>query len=496
MHVRALALLAVLTVPGWARTQDAEALQATFQKIIKKAEPSIACILVSRSEDYGRYQAAPSAVEPGQLGSFDAEKHLAKLTGDQPEAAAAIKALDLTRADHVPEAFGSGVVIDEKGLILTNAHVLRRATKIYVRLPGNRGSYADIYAADPRSDLAVLKLLKPPAELSALKIGDADKLRRGQWIVTLSNPYEPGFAKVSPTAAIGVVSNFRQFGPEIPNESESGRQPLYSFGTLLQIGSLLPPAKYVHFDSSGGALLNLDGELVGLTTALAVLQGNERTGGFALPLDRPMRRILEVLRDGKEVEYGFLGIQMPLNAAKDDPVRISDVINGGPAAAAGLHAGDYVVTIDGRPIRNHNDLLLNIGIGLAGNDVKLEVARGSFNGPRRAVTVRLAKSPVSGPVIAANRPPAIAGLRVEHASVVARQSREIPVGVAIREVLRDSPADRARLQAGKVIRRVDGRLVASPEAFYREMRKAGKTIELTVLDFSGQMEETITIENK
>src|SRR6185312_15964803 len=92
----------------------------------------------------------------------------------------AIASLDLSNPDNVPESFGSGVVIDAvQGLILTQAHVVRKATKIYVRLPGRRGSWADIHAADPRSDLAVLKLIDPPPNLKALRLGDGSKLRKG-----------------------------------------------------------------------------------------------------------------------------------------------------------------------------------------------------------------------------------------------------------------------------------------------------------------------------
>src|SRR4029077_15656670 len=101
--------------------------------------------------------------------------------------------LDLSHPDHQPEAYGSGVVLDDSGLILTNAHVIRGATKIYVRLPGNRGSYADIHASDPRSDLAVLKLIDKVADLKPLKFGDGGKLRKGQFVVSVANPFAAGF---------------------------------------------------------------------------------------------------------------------------------------------------------------------------------------------------------------------------------------------------------------------------------------------------------------
>src|SRR5207248_9895782 len=122
-----------------------------------------------------------------------------------------IEALDLSLPDTVPESFGSGVVIDAAGLILTNAHVVRDATKVYVRLPGNRGSWADVHALDPRSDLAVLKLIddKVP-DLQPIKFGDGDKVEVGDFVVSLANPYAAGFRDGNPSASWGMVSNLKR----------------------------------------------------------------------------------------------------------------------------------------------------------------------------------------------------------------------------------------------------------------------------------------------
>src|SRR5262245_47088945 len=144
--------------------KDARALQEAIEQLIEKAEPSVACVLVSRSDGYAKYRAGPSVDTPGKLGSFDARPFLQGVS--DPAVQKALYALDLSHPNHQPEAYGSGVVLDAaNGLVLTNAHVVRGATKVYVRLPGNRGSYADIHACDPRSDLAVLKLLDKVPDL-------------------------------------------------------------------------------------------------------------------------------------------------------------------------------------------------------------------------------------------------------------------------------------------------------------------------------------------
>jgi serine protease Do len=174
MHTtaRALLLFALLTPPAAGRAAGAadaagarelQALQQAVARVVAEAEPAVACVLVSRSDGYRRYEREPSPDVPGKLGRFIPPPLPAATRFGQPDPQQkAILALDLSSPDHVPESFGSGVVIDAaQGLVLTNAHVVRNATKLYVRLPadkdGNdRGSWADIHASDPRSDLAVL----------------------------------------------------------------------------------------------------------------------------------------------------------------------------------------------------------------------------------------------------------------------------------------------------------------------------------------------------
>src|SRR5262249_9397236 len=160
--------------PGSLLAAD-EAIQALQRKVkaaVATARPAIACILVSRSTDYykARYWGTPPPVDnPGQLGRFDAEAAKKKIPADvrnRKRLLAVMANHDLSQRSTVPESYGSGVILSDS-LVLTNAHVVKNATKIYVRLPGGgrRGSWANIHASDPRSDLAVLKLLDPPADL-------------------------------------------------------------------------------------------------------------------------------------------------------------------------------------------------------------------------------------------------------------------------------------------------------------------------------------------
>jgi len=500
-----LVFLLLLPDAAWSeernRFADVLALQEAIHQSIERAEPSIACVLVSRSDKYQPH--TPTHTEtPGKLGRFDLRGARAGFTDRDPEWKA-IGNLDLSNPNVVPESYGSGVVLDEKeGLILTLAHVVRKAVKIYVRLPGNRGSWADIHAADPRSDLAVLRLLDPPHNLKALKLGDGGKLRKGDFLLSLSNPFAAGFRDGSPSASWGIVSNLRRRSTGMLSEIDRGERrsqlPLHCFGTLVQTDTRL------NLGCSGGALLNLQGELVGLTSALAGISGGETPGGFAMPLDPGLRRIIDVLRRGEEVEYGFLGVylrapdQMP-----DGFVQIDGVVPEGPAARGSLRSGmrseggDFILSINGTPVHNNDDLFLVVGMHLAGSTVRIEAASRP-NGPRRTCTVTLAKYPVAGQIIASKRPPARGGLRVDWTSTLSmrwRNLRKIPEGVVIREVVPNSAADKARLQPDMIIKSVNDHKVMVPADFYRAMAKANGPVELTLLT-SDLREERVTLDSK
>ncbi len=488
-------LLALLCLPAAGRCDDpplpdeVQALQDRVQKTIDKAEPSIACILVSRSDDYRRFESTPSDESSGRLGRFDGPAILRQyfpddMTEPAREARRLVKELDLSSPDVVPESYGSGVVVDaDEGLVLTMAHVVHNATKIYVRLPGGRGSWADVHAADPRSDLAVLKLLDmiPDLHLKALPLGDGSHLRKGQFVIGLANPFAAGFRDGSPSASWGIISNLHRRVSGVTSEIERpGVKPtLHHYGTLVQTDVRLA------LGCSGGALLNLNGELIGLTTAQAALAGSEAPGGYAAPLDAPMKRIIAVLMRGDEVEYGFLGVTFLPDASAGRGVMIQGVAPGSPAQRAGLVRGDRITAINGAAVNDIDDLYLQIGIGLAGGEAKIEAVGG--DGRAKTVTATLAKSYTPGRAIASHRPAAVGGLRVDYASILAQRigAQEVPQGVAIREVAPDSPADKARLQVDTVVTRVNGKLVTTPAEFY-ETAKAAGSLDLVVTNLEGR----------
>jgi S1-C subfamily serine protease len=490
-------LLALLTLTPAVHSEDKApapellALQEAVKKAIADADPSIACILVSRSENYRKLEEAPATdITPGRLGRFD-ETALKKLP--MRERDRLVRTLDLSKPGHVPESYGSGVVIDDTGLVLTKAHVVRNASKIYVRFSGNRGSWADIHALDPRSDLAVLRLQDKIAGLKAVKFGNGDAVEKGQFVLLMANPFAAGFRDGSPSASWGLISNIRRRLPDPTfNDKERHKHTLHLYPILLQLDTRL------NLGCSGGGVFNLKGQLIGLTTAKAALEGSETPGGFALPLDAGVKRIIEVLRRGEEVEYGFLGIGVVADR-EGKRVVISNVANGSPAQRAGLVAEQYLVSIAGAPVRNTEDVFLLIGTQLAGARIKVEVE--TPGGRRETHTAVLAKYFVDGQIIASKQPAPRRGLRVDYTSTlngrptVAPWIRDIPDGVLIREVVPGSPADKVKLQVDKIITRINNRRVTTPDEFYREMDKETGRVNLTLMNEQGG-EETVTVAAK
>jgi serine protease Do len=349
-----------------------------------------------------------------------------------------------------------------------------------------------VFAADARSDLAVLKFETFRGQMPVVALGRGEELKKGSFVVALGHPYAAGYRDGSPSASTGIVSNMRRRQPGGGSELDRARLPLAHFGTLIQTDVRL------QLGTSGGALLDLDGKLVGLTTAQAALTGVDSPGGFAIPMDDVMRRIVDVLLRGEEVEYGFLGIStsspqdLGRRLAAGDGVRVDQVFGNSPAAAPnGLEVDDVILAVNGRALREYDDLFLHLSATLAGREVTLLVRR---HGVERTITARLVKAQVSdidrtnhrlkdeSAVIATNKPREWYGLRVEYTSVLARESSEILRGVLVREV-----TDRARA-AGlapyeDIIVRVNGTAVNSPAEFRREAERAvsaGNSLKLAL----------------
>jgi serine protease Do/serine protease DegQ len=269
------------------------------------------------------------------------------------------------------QSLGSGVIVDAKrGLVLTNNHVIANAVQITVTLRDGRHFEAEIVGSDPETDVAVIRI--PAENLEDIPAADSDKLRVGDFVVAIGNPFGLG-----QTVTSGIVSALGRSGLGIEGYED-----------FIQTDASINPG------NSGGALVNLAGELVGINTAIFSQTGGNIGIGFAIPINLALQVTEQIVETGK-VERGFIGVTVQTldpNLANAFGIKnqhgavISSVLADSPAEKAGLQPGDVVLRIDGEPVRNAGDVRNQIGLRRVGEKVKFEVVR---NGDRRTFTVEV-----------------------------------------------------------------------------------------------------------
>jgi S1-C subfamily serine protease len=397
-----------------------------------------------------------------------------------------------TDSNFVPNEYGAGVVVDRRGLVLTAAHVLGDENDSYFITTSERRVYrATIKAADPRSDLAVLSIDgadAASANFVPIRMGDASSLRKGQIIVTLGNPYaiaRDGQA----SAGWGIVSNLDRKAPPGRDETEQRSEPL-----LQRYGGLIQTDARLHLGTSGGPLLNLKGEMVGLCISTAAVSGYESPAGYAIPVDAMFRRVLDVLKQGREAEYGLLGIA-PTNltpteiTAGRQGIHVRRVYAGTPAAGAGLRSDDIITSVNDRPIHDSDGFVLEVGRFPIEAVVRLGIIRGD---ERLTEQVVLTKSNIRGRKIVTNRPDPWRGMRIDYASAFldAQQPMQFASSseaVIVSDVEANSPAAAAGVKSGMLITQVDGRTVRTPRDFLSAVadKNGAVRLKLEATDPSG-----------
>jgi S1-C subfamily serine protease len=425
------------------------ALETVVSDAIAKAEPSVVAIHRRKGENPQETLAVRGRPRPNV--GFDPTRPRARFTRENE--------LD----DTISFDFGSGVVVGDQGQILTAYHVVRGAVRLMVRAADRQAFEAEIIAADTRSDLAVIAPVivpgMPAPKLKPLALGDAGSLRKGAFLIALGNPFNAA-QDGKPSASWGILSNIaRRVEPEQDEMTNFARRvQLPNYPTLLQLDAKL------NLGMSGGAVVNMKGELVGLTTMASSPSGFDAMAGYAMPIDRIGRRAVETLRQGKEIEYGLLGIRPHLGSTN----RVEMVAPNTPAAQGELQANDEIMSVNEIPVTDFDSLILAINSFAPGDEVRLKIRRAE---KELIKTVVLAKYPVDDDMIATNRPPAWRGLRVDYLSTVnARVAvpnflQDLPGGVVVSEVQNDSPAARAGLKRFQVIRQVEKAPVATPPQF-------------------------------
>jgi len=377
--------------------------------------------------------------------------------------------------DWVSFDYGAGVVVGERGEILTAFHVVKGAKRLEVRAWGRQQFEAELIAADPRSDLAVIAPRElpgfPPPKLKPIAIGDSSKLRKGSFLLALGNPFNAAWDGTA-SASWGILANVARRLVISDDDLVSHDEQLRHYPTLLQLDSKL------NLGMGGGAVINLKGELVGITTAAASASGFDVQAGYAIPMDPVGRRAVERLKQGKEVEYGFLGIHLDVDEGSN---RITKTQPGTPAAEGGLQADDAVIEVNGAAVNDAESLMLAINILPPGSNIRIKVVR---QGATLEKSVLLSKYRTRGEVIATERMAPWRGVRVDFTSMIPNEhgdeilSAMARGGVAIVEVEHDSAADKAGLRQGQVITQVDGRKVRTPTEFANAVAKLDGPVTL------------------
>jgi S1-C subfamily serine protease len=395
--------------------------------------------------------------------------------------------------DFVPNDFGAGVVIDAAGLVLTNYHVLGDAQQSDFYVWSQRHPYkATVLSADPWYDLAVLRV--DAQDLVPITFGDAKQLRKGQFVIALGNPY--AIARDGEVSASwGIVANLLRRAPRMSGRAGEplGNDTLHHYGTLIQTDARL------NLGYSGGALLNLRGEMVGLTTSYAASADYAAAAGFAVPVDAQFLQAVDVLKRGGRPAFGFLGVGTELlpeshQRSGRHGVRVVSVVDATPATRGGVQVGDVITHINQEPVYAVADLFRIVGAEPAGTAATVTVSRGGDDA-REAQTVQLqvqltkkyvssARTPIGREDLAEWR-----GMKVDDAS--ASPSFSVlgphldPQGcVYVAEVAQDSPAWKAGLRPGVYVSHAEGTSVTSPAAFLAATAAASGAVELVVL--SGQ----------
>ena len=444
--------LLVLLAPLSALAEDQESISAlrrmgkAFSSIAEKASPAVVSLTVEKLSSRGSRQ-SPYRNPFGSPFEDDIYEFFRRRS-PQPR----------SPQRRVERAQGTGFIISSDGYIFTNNHMVGEAEKVTIELSDGRKFKAEIIGSDDQSDIAVIKI--DARNLPHLELADSDNLEVGEWVLAIGNPLG-----LSHTVTAGIVS-------------AKGR----GIG-LADVENFIQTDAAINFGNSGGPLLNLDGKVVGMNTAIVGASGNIGIG-FAIPINM-IKRAYEQLRAGGEIERGFLGVGMeeltPSMAAslglKRDTrgVTVVSVVEDSAAEKAGLELLDVVIELNGEPVEKQIDLLNRIAILQPGTRVEVVVLR---DGKRKKFNIELGKRPSAEERASGLSPDAVEelGFTVRNLtdSLAERLGYEGMSGVVVDEVQSGSEAAGIGIVAGTLIKEVNQQKVRNTREFNEAIKEAKK----------------------
>jgi serine protease Do len=417
-------MIVVLTLPIQVQAADlsvAKALSNAFADIAEKVSPSVVTITSEQVYKHPGMEAFKDYQDmlPRQFWPF------------LPDRDREMRSTSL----------GSGIVISDDGFILTNNHVVEKGENIKVQLQDGEEYEAEIIGTDPKTDVALIKI--KAKNLRAIKFGDSDKVRVGEWVLAVGSPFS---GNLSQTVTQGIVS-------------AKGRSEV----NLVQYEDFIQTDAAINPGNSGGPLVNLDGELIGVNSAIASRSGGSQGIGFAIPINL-VNRIVEDLRSNGRVTRAWLGVYVqPVDAtiAKTFDLEntrgalIGQVVKDGPADEAGLKQGDVILEFDGQEVVNSSQLPLLVSTQRPDQKKKMKIMR---DGKFKNITVKLGEMPeetsASGPVTSSK---GNMGFKVETPSSDRLRYYGFSSGtegVLVSSIDRDSEAFKKNIRVGHVIEKI------------------------------------------
>jgi len=348
------------------------------------------------------------------------------------------------------QSLGSGFIISPDGYILTNNHVVADADEIIVRLSDRSDHTAKLIGADPRTDVALLKI--DAKNLPTLKLGNSDQLKVGEWVLAIGSPF--GFDH---SVTAGIVS---AKGRSLPNES---------YVPFIQTDVAINPG------NSGGPLFNLKGEVVGINSQIFTRSGGFMGLSFAIPIDVAMNVANQLRADGK-VSRGWLGVviqevdkDLAESFGLDRPAGalVAQTLDDGPAAKSGIKVGDVILSVNGQKIEESADLPHLIGNLKPGAKADMEIIR---DGKRQNISVTVGDMPKDDDLVAggergSDRASNRLGITVANLTAEQKQTLDIQSGVVINKVSGDGPAAAIGLRPGDVITHLNNQPIESASTF-------------------------------
>lgn len=424
-----------------------------FAPVVKKVLPAVVSV-VSTKVSKGPAELEGGGSDDPLFRQFFGEPNRQNSPGEAPE-------------QH-EQGLGSGVILTADGYILTNNHVVDSATGIRVTLADKREFKAKVIGADPKADIAVLKI--DAAGLPFVTVGDSSKIQVGDYALAIGNPFGVG-----QTVTMGIVS-------------ATGRSHLgiEEYEDFIQTDAPINPG------NSGGALVNDRGELIGINTAIIAHGSSGNQGiGFAVPVNMARNVMDQLVKTGK-VTRAYLGIvpqdvtpaiAKAFGQKEAGGALVGDVSANSPAQKSGLEKGDIILDVDGKPVADSNALRMTISMMQPGTNVNLHVAR---NGSPLDVPVQLEELPATTASVKHNgekESSALSGVSVETLDVQSAHDLKLPAnaqGVVVTNVSPSSEAADAGLQRGDVIQEVNHKPVKNTSDFERAVSSSKEETLLLV----------------